>query len=52
LCARYSVTPGQCAFIDDSLPNVEGARRIGMRALQFTSIDRLLEDLEALGVSA
>jgi 2-haloacid dehalogenase len=52
LCERYSVTPGQCVFIDDSLPNVEGARRIGMRALHFGSIDQLLEDLDALGVRA
>jgi 2-haloacid dehalogenase len=52
LCERYSVTPGQCVFIDDSLPNVDGARRIGMRALHFGSIDQLLEDLDALGVRA
>ena len=50
LCERYSVTPGQCVFIDDSLTNVEGARRIGMPALHFRSIDQLLEDLDALGV--
>jgi FMN phosphatase YigB (HAD superfamily) len=50
LCERYSVTPGQCVFIDDSLPNVEGARRIGMHALHFGSIDQLLDDLAALGV--
>lgn len=50
LCERYSVEPGQCVFIDDSLPNVEGARRIGMHALHFGSIDQLLDDLAALGV--
>lgn len=50
LCERYSVTPGRCVFIDDSLHNVEGARRVGMHALHFASLDRLLEDLEALGV--
>jgi 2-haloacid dehalogenase len=50
LCERYSVAPGGSVFIDDSLPNVEGARRIGMHALHYTSIDRLLEDLAALGV--
>ena len=50
LCERYSVTPGRCVFIDDSLHNVEGARRIGMHALHFASIDRLLEELDALGV--
>jgi 2-haloacid dehalogenase len=37
-------------FIDDGLHNVEGARRVGMHALHFRSIEELLEDLEALGV--
>ena len=50
LCERYSVTPGKCVFIDDSLPNVEGARRVGMPALHFGSTGRLLDDLDALGV--
>jgi 2-haloacid dehalogenase len=50
LCERYSVAPRQSVFIDDSLPNVEGARRIGMHALHFRSTDELLEDLDALGV--
>lgn len=51
LCERYGVDPAKAVFIDDSLPNVEGARRIGMHALHFSSVDRLLGDLEALGVS-
>jgi 2-haloacid dehalogenase len=50
LCERYSVAPGRCVFIDDGLHNVEGARRVGMHALHFRSIDELLEDLDALGV--
>jgi len=50
LCERYSVAPSRSVFIDDGLHNVEGARRIGMHALHFTSIDRLLEELDALGV--
>ena len=50
LCERYSVTPSRCVFIDDSLHNVEGARGIGMHALHFRSTDRLLRDLDALGV--
>lgn len=50
LCERFSLMPGKCVFIDDSLPNVEGARRVGMHALHFSSIDQLLEDLEVLGV--
>ena len=50
LCDRYGVDPVKAVFVDDSLPNVEGARRIGMHALQFSSVERLLGDLGALGV--
>ena len=50
LCDRYGVDPVKAVFIDDSLPNVEGARRIGMHALQFSSVEHLLGDLDALGV--
>lgn len=50
LCQRYCIDPVKAVFIDDSLANVDGARRIGMHALHFSSVDRLLGDLAALGV--
>lgn len=50
LCERYAVEPAHAVFIDDSLPNVEGARRIGMHGIHFRSVDQLLEELDALGV--
>ena len=50
LCERYGVDPGRAVFIDDSLHNVEWARHIGMHAVHFSSVERLLEDLDALGV--
>ncbi len=50
LCSRHAVAPGRSVFIDDSLRNAEGARRIGMHALHFRSIDQLIDDLDALGV--
>ena len=52
LCERYSVDPVRAVFIDDVAHNVEGARRIGMHAIQFMSAEQLLEDLGVLGVSA
>ena len=52
LCERYSVEPARSVFIDDSLPNVEGARRVGMHGLHFSSVDQLLADLVALDVRA
>ncbi len=39
-------------FIDDSLPNVEGARAAGWQAVHFTGAEKLKADLDALGVKA
>ena len=52
LCERFAVQPAHAVFIDDSLHNVEGARRIGMHALHFTSVEQLRGDLDTLGVKA
>ena len=50
LCERHGVQPERAVFIDDSLHNVEGARRIGMHALHFRSVDTLHLDLGQLGI--
>lgn len=50
LCERFDVQPQRAVFIDDSLPNVEGARRIGMHAIHFTAPERLEAQLADLGV--
>jgi putative hydrolase of the HAD superfamily len=39
--------PGECIFIDDVEINVEGARRYGMNALQFISVEQLEAELRA-----
>jgi putative hydrolase of the HAD superfamily len=36
-------------FVDDREPNIQAARALGMRAIQFLSISQLKGDLEALG---
>jgi FMN phosphatase YigB (HAD superfamily) len=36
-------------FVDDREPNIRAAHALGMRAIQFTSVSQLKEDLEALG---
>jgi putative hydrolase of the HAD superfamily len=41
---RLGVAPGEALFADDRLPNVAGARAVGMRALHFTGE----ESVEAL----
>ena len=48
---RRSGLPAEaCVFIDDRLGNVEGARRVGMRGLQFSSPEQCARDLGRLGV--
>jgi glucose-1-phosphatase len=47
---RSGLPAAVCLFIDDRLPNVEGAARVGMRALHYQTPARLVADLEALGV--
>jgi putative hydrolase of the HAD superfamily len=43
--------PGETLFVDDKAVNVEAARALGMKALEFTTIDRLRDDLIAAGYS-
>jgi putative hydrolase of the HAD superfamily len=40
----------RCLFIDDTRPNVEGAREAGMRAEPFVDVDALRELLEEAGL--
>lgn len=43
--------PGhRVVFIDDTLENVEGARRVGLHGILFRGVPRLVVDLRALGV--
>ncbi|TWD48191.1 2-haloacid dehalogenase [Agrobacterium vitis] len=46
----FGLDPAHTIFIDDSLPNVEGAKAAGWQAVQFTSADKLRDDLIAVGV--
>lgn len=49
---RYGLEPSECVFIDDLKDNVQVARSVGMCALQMSSYERLLEDLELVGLVA
>lgn len=44
------IDPGQTLFIDDSLPNVEGAKKAGMEAYHFTSPADLKACFRQLGI--
>ena len=51
LCSTFSIRPEECAFIDDSISNIEGAERAGMFGIVFHGeADEAREKLRALGV--
>ena len=45
------VAAAEAVFIDDRIENVKGAERVGIAALRFTGYDKLVSDLNRLGVS-
>lgn len=47
----FGLKPARTVFIDDSMPNVEGAKKAGWQAVHFTGADKLKADLESLGVT-
>jgi 2-haloacid dehalogenase len=51
LIDRHGLEPAATAFVDDSAANVAVAGSLGLRALQFSSAERLRQDLSALGVA-
>lgn len=46
----FGLEPAATLFIDDSAPNVVGARAAGWQAVQFTGAERLRESLTELGI--
>ncbi len=40
------VQPAEAVFVDDNIRNVEGARSVGMHAIQFTGPRQVRQDLE------
>jgi 2-haloacid dehalogenase len=50
LFERYAITPQKAVFLDDSLPNVEASRALGMRAIHFTDAVAARPQLREMGV--
>ena len=50
LVASYELDPQETLFIDDSEPNVEGARAAGLQAHHFRGADELRRELTDLGL--
>jgi epoxide hydrolase-like predicted phosphatase len=45
---RLGVSPAECVMIDDILEFCEGARQVGMQAIQFQTNHQCITDLNAL----
>lgn len=50
LLNRHDLDPARSVFIDDMLHNVEGARAVGMHAIQFTTAEACERELQELGL--
>ena len=50
LLTRYGLVAEDCVFIDDSLANVEGARAVGMEAIDYREPMNLGSELARLGI--
>jgi len=48
---RYQLEACTCVFIDDSLDNVLGARKVGMKAIHYKNSKQLINELKYLGVT-
>ena len=48
LLTTYSLDPAHTVFIDDVAANVEGARAVGIQAIQFVSVRQTEEELRKL----
>lgn len=52
LCRRYHLKPEECVFLDDTLKNIETARRLGWKGIHFITREQAIEELKKLGVDA
>lgn len=50
--AMLGTQPDETLFIDDKLVNVEAARALGLRAIQFSSVAQLRADLVSSGLDS
>lgn len=51
VAGKLGVRMDECIFIDDRLDYCEGARNVGMQAVQYKGVETLNQQLKKLGVS-
>ena len=52
LLEKLGTAPEETLFLDDKLENIEAARSMGIQGLQFSTVERLRQDLITLGFDA
>ncbi|NOX71758.1 MAG: HAD family phosphatase [Candidatus Micrarchaeota archaeon] len=50
LLSRLNFDESECVLIDDQMKNIDMAKRIGMNAILFKSVEQLENDLHAMGI--
>ena len=48
LLERYNLNPDECVFIDDSIPNLDGAARLGIHTCHFCGVEQFKRDIETI----
>lgn len=48
---KMNVKPEESVFIDDSLNNIKGAEKIGMKGIHFKEYNKFIKQLHSLGIS-
>ena len=51
LMERYDLNPEESIFIDDTLQNVEAARKLGIHGIEFHTREQVLQEMAELGVN-
>lgn len=49
-CEKLDVLPSETLFLDDKHENIVAAEKVGLHAIQFSTVDQLRKDLEAHGL--
>jgi putative hydrolase of the HAD superfamily len=50
LLERLGTAPEETLFLDDKLENIEAAQQLGIKGLQFSTVDQLRQDLISSGL--
>ena len=50
LLSKMDTTPSDSLFIDDSLKNVNSAKKLGINSVQFYNVDQLKRELKKLNL--